>query len=243
MACHTDINDILRDYESHFADGLADGRSEDEVAAALGEPSRLARELRAEAGFRRWEENRNAGNFVGVVLALLGLATIDFIILLPLLCIMAAIFFGLSVACLGLVVGGSFLLFNLLWGERDRDVTITLPGRAFEKFILTGTGKMNLNGLNQEKLTINMAGVATITANGKVDDLNIKMAGVSKADFGQVTGRKTKIQMAGVNKADIAPSEEADVNIAGPSEVTLHSNPPKLDTHIMGPGRLHKVSP
>ncbi len=113
---HTDINDILRDYESHFADGLADGRSEDEVAAALGEPSRLARELRAEAGFRRWEENRNAGNFVGVVLALLGLATIDFIILLPLLCIMAAIFFGLSVACLGLVVGGSFLLFNLLWG-------------------------------------------------------------------------------------------------------------------------------
>lgn len=129
------------------------------------------------------------------------------------------------------------------WGERDRDVVITLPGRAFEKFILTGTGKMNLNGLNQEKLTINMAGVATIMANGKVDNLNIKMAGVSKADFGQVTGRKAKIQMAGVNKADIAPTEEADVNIAGPSEVTLHSNPPKLDTHIMGPGRLHKVSP
>jgi len=51
---------------------------------------------------------------VGVVLALLGLATIDFIILLPLLCGLAAIFFGLSVACLGCVVGGTFLLFNLL---------------------------------------------------------------------------------------------------------------------------------
>jgi len=111
---HTDISDILRDYESHFADGLADGRTEDEVAAALGEPARLARELRAEVGFRRWEEHRNPGNFVGVVLALLGLATIDFIILLPLLCGLAAIFFGLSIACLGLVVGGSFLLFNLL---------------------------------------------------------------------------------------------------------------------------------
>ena len=73
---HTDINEILRDYESHFADGLADGRSKDEVAAALGDPSRLARELRAEVGFRRWEEKRNPGNFLGVVLALLGLATI-----------------------------------------------------------------------------------------------------------------------------------------------------------------------
>src|SRR5580698_1249131 len=111
---HSDIDDILADYESHFADGAADGRSENEVAAALGDPARVARELRAEVGFRRWEENRSAGNFMGVVLALLGLATIDFIILLPLLCGLAAIFFGLSVSCLACVVGGSFLLFNLL---------------------------------------------------------------------------------------------------------------------------------
>ncbi|HJT43821.1 MAG TPA: DUF1700 domain-containing protein [Rhizomicrobium sp.] len=113
---HTDISDILADYESHFADGAADGRTQEEVAAALGDPARLARELRAEVGFRRWEENRSAGNFVGVVLALLGLATIDFIILLPFLCFLAALFFGLAVACLAMVVGGTFLLFNLLWG-------------------------------------------------------------------------------------------------------------------------------
>jgi uncharacterized membrane protein len=113
---HTDINDIVADYESHFADGAADGRTQEEVATALGDPVRLARELRAEIGFRRWEENRSAGNFLGVVLALLGLATIDFIILLPFLCFLAALFFGLAVACLGMVVGGAFLLFNLLWG-------------------------------------------------------------------------------------------------------------------------------
>ena len=113
---HSDISDIVADYETHFADGAADGRSQEEVAAALGDPARLARELRAEIGFRRWEENRSAGNFRGVVLALLGLATIDFIILLPFLCFLAALFFGLAVACLGMVVGGAFLLFNLLWG-------------------------------------------------------------------------------------------------------------------------------
>jgi uncharacterized membrane protein len=111
---HTDISDIVADYERHFADGAADGRTDDEVAAALGDPQRLARELRAEVGFKRWEQNRNAGNFLGVVLALLGLATIDFIILLPVLCAMAAIFFGLSVGCLGLIIGGSYLLMNLL---------------------------------------------------------------------------------------------------------------------------------
>jgi hypothetical protein len=127
------------------------------------------------------------------------------------------------------------------WHSRAKDVTITLPGRNFRKFRLAGTGTMNLNGLNQPELSIDMAGVGTITANGKVDDLSIRMAGVSKADFGKVTGRKASVKMAGVNSAHIAPTEEADVDIAGPSEVTLHSNPPKLDTRIAGPGRIHKV--
>lgn len=111
---HVDIGDIVTDYERHFADGAADGRTEEEVAAALGDPARLARELRAEVGFRRWEQRPSAGNFMGVVLALLGLATLDFIILLPLLCFLAAMFVGLGIGCLGMVVGGSFLLLNLL---------------------------------------------------------------------------------------------------------------------------------
>lgn len=127
------------------------------------------------------------------------------------------------------------------WGERDRNVIITLPGRKFEKFVLTGTGSMNLDRLDQPSLQIKMAGVGTIRANGKVEDLRMDMAGVGKADFAQVTGRKVKLQMAGVNSAHIAPTEEADIQIAGPSEVTLHSNPPKLDTRIMGPGRIRKV--
>jgi len=129
------------------------------------------------------------------------------------------------------------------WRDRETDVTVTLPGRAFKKFILTGTGKMNLDRLNQASLKVQVAGVATIKANGKVDDLRIEMAGVSNADFGQVTGRRADVKMAGVSKADIAPSDEANIEIAGPSEVTLHSNPPKLDTKIAGPGRIHKVGP
>ena len=61
-----------------------------------------------------YEDSSRFWTYWGTGLALLGLATIDFIILLPLLCALAAIFFGLSVACLGFIVGGSFLLFNLL---------------------------------------------------------------------------------------------------------------------------------
>jgi hypothetical protein len=129
------------------------------------------------------------------------------------------------------------------WHNRPAEVTITLPGREFRKFTLEGTGKMNLNHLNQASLKVQVAGVATIKANGKVDDLNIEMAGVSKADFSQVTGEKVEVQMAGVSEADIAPAEAADIKIAGPSTVNLYSNPKQLDTEIAGLGHLHKLGP
>ena len=38
------ISDIVADYATHFADAIAAGRTEAEVAEALGEPGRLARE-------------------------------------------------------------------------------------------------------------------------------------------------------------------------------------------------------
>jgi uncharacterized membrane protein len=109
-----DVNEILADYDSHFADGAAHGRSEDEVAQALGDPARLARELRAEAGFKRWENDRSAGNLLGVIFALIGLATLDLVFLLPLLLVVGVMIFAFGIAFLAFIVAGTFLVLNLL---------------------------------------------------------------------------------------------------------------------------------
>ena len=76
-------DEILKDYESHFADGQAAGRSEEEVAAALGDPERLAKELRAEFSLQRLEKKDGALNVMATIFALGGLATLDVLVLLP----------------------------------------------------------------------------------------------------------------------------------------------------------------
>jgi uncharacterized membrane protein len=100
------INDIVSDYENHFAEGHAAGRSEEEVAAALGDPGRLARELRAEHGLKRWEEERSASAGAGAVFAVLGLGAIDLLILLPILMGVGGTLFGLGVACVAVFFAG-----------------------------------------------------------------------------------------------------------------------------------------
>lgn len=105
----TTIADIVADHEAHFADGQAAGRTEAEVAAALGDPGRLAREMRAEAGLKQWEERKNPSNALAAVIALLGLGAIDIIFLLPLLMGVLGALFGVLVAVVAIFVSGGFV--------------------------------------------------------------------------------------------------------------------------------------
>jgi uncharacterized membrane protein len=100
------VADIVADYETHFADGVAAGRSEADVAAALGDPGRLARELRAEIGLKAWEENRNPSGAAAAVFAVLGLGAIDILILLPLLMTVGMAMFGVAVAVIAVFFAG-----------------------------------------------------------------------------------------------------------------------------------------
>jgi uncharacterized membrane protein len=112
-----EIDDILADYAAYFDEADASGRSEAEVAAALGDPRRLARELRAEFGLRRWENHHSLGNSGAVLLALGGLAAVDVMLLLPLLfaAMLVILVIGLLIFVLGIVGFGLLISLLKIW--------------------------------------------------------------------------------------------------------------------------------
>jgi uncharacterized membrane protein len=130
------IEEIVADYETHFAEGEAAGRSESDVSAALGDPQRLARELRAEAGLKRWETEHNPSAAVGAIIALIGLGAVDILFLLPILLPAIGILIG---CCVGVVVG-----FFAGAGLVGLGAFSTLPGAPFAQ-ILGGFGVMALS--------------------------------------------------------------------------------------------------
>jgi uncharacterized membrane protein len=103
------IDDIVADYEAHFNDAQEAGRSESEVAAALGDPERLAREQRAEQGVRRWQETKNPSAAAGAVFAILGLGAIDIFFLLPLLMGVLGTLLAFFIAAIFIFIGGGFV--------------------------------------------------------------------------------------------------------------------------------------
>ena len=134
----SEIDELVSDYAAHFADGMAAGRSEAEIAAALGDPMRLARELRAEAGFRRWESARTPANFFAVLFGFLALMAVDFIFLLPLLGGLALFTILVGFALLGLSLAGIVTLIRALsW---DHVLTGHFLSRTFGGIGLLGFG-------------------------------------------------------------------------------------------------------
>jgi uncharacterized membrane protein len=102
--------DIIADYEAHFDAAAEEGRPEEEVSAALGDPARLARELRLEAGVRQWREGRTPSSAFAAIVAFMGLATLDILILLPILISVLAIVLALYVAIIAVLIAGGFVL-------------------------------------------------------------------------------------------------------------------------------------
>ena len=103
------IADFVADYEAHFSDAAEAGRSEAEVAAALGNPDRLARELRAEAGVKSWETAQTPSSAVSAIIAILGLGALDIFVLLPILGGVIGTLIGIFTAAIGTFIAGGVI--------------------------------------------------------------------------------------------------------------------------------------
>ena len=98
--------DILFDYREHFSMGEADGKSEEEIAKALGNPNALAKRYKAEYYVETAEKNRTAGNLFRAVLATLGLGFFNLVFVLgPFIGLLAIIFALLAVSAATVITG------------------------------------------------------------------------------------------------------------------------------------------
>jgi uncharacterized membrane protein len=94
--------EILADYESYFAEGAAAGRDEQEVADSLGNPARIAAELRLDHDLRTWRDGGGGKPTLRTFSALAMLALLDGAAWLPLLLglFVVLLLFGTALAAL-----------------------------------------------------------------------------------------------------------------------------------------------
>lgn len=148
----------------------------------------------------------------------------------------------------GLNGGGDLTINNL----NQADVSFAIGGagkvRANNakletiKLTIGGSGTMDFDQITAREAKANIGGSGTIRAKGAIDDIRIGIGGSGRADFGAVTAKSADVHIGGHGDVDIAPTEVAKISIGGSGDVTLHSNPKELDTHIGGSGQIHRAA-
>ena len=113
--------EILNDYRAHFFEGQERGKSEEDLAKALGEPKRLARTFIADYHLQEIQNPRagqalstRAYHFLRASVVLISIFAFNFFFMLwPVLAIAFMLFIGFSLAAAAIVAGGAALLFSM----------------------------------------------------------------------------------------------------------------------------------
>lgn len=126
-----DRNEILQDFEEHFAIGMAEGKSEQEIAASLGSPDQIAREMNATRHIGVAKTNTTPSNIVRATWAVIGLSFFNLIIVLgPFIGIVGLVLGGWSMSA-AFIASPLLALFGIAFGGStmfDFSISIALCG-------------------------------------------------------------------------------------------------------------------
>lgn len=87
--------DILQDYQEHFDIGMEKGNTEEEIAASLGSPTQIAKELLAAYHLEKVEATTSTGNILRAMWAVVGLGFLNLIFVLgPFIALTGVMFAG-----------------------------------------------------------------------------------------------------------------------------------------------------
>lgn len=137
--------------------------------------------------------------------------------------------------------GDSFGYDRRMTSRPNLRISVTAP--AVEEFTLNGSQTLRIAGYDRPKLEVSIHGSGDVDAKGRTDSLELSIAGSGDANLGAVQVRKAEVNIAGSGDATVAPTESAEVNIAGSGDVTLATRPARLETHIVGSGKIVQPGP
>jgi hypothetical protein len=124
------------------------------------------------------------------------------------------------------------------WVSHAGRLRIMLTAPDVTAFHVMGTANLTISEYRQDRLKIRISGHGRVQAWGSSRATHVGIAGSGDVDLGRLTGESVKVEIAGSGRATIAPTEIADLGIAGSGVVTLMTKPPVLRTRFAGSGRV-----
>jgi hypothetical protein len=124
----------------------------------------------------------------------------------------------------------------------DKRLDAVLSGVAIRKFVVNGGENLDLGEIDQPGLDLFINGNGTVSGRGKVERLNLTIAGPGKAELGGLSANDAKVSILGSGEASLSPHGSVKLFIAGSGKLQLLTRPAELRQTIVGSGEVSQLS-
>ena len=115
--------------------------------------------------------------------------------------------------------------------------TIAVPN--LEVLNVSGAGKIDIKGMNNENFAIDADGAPTINVSGNTKMVNIHTNGAGKVNTYNLNAARAVVNSNGATQVEIDVNEQLDVTVNGPSSVTYKGDP-VVNKNVNGPGKVSR---
>lgn len=106
---------------------------------------------------------------------------------------------------------------------------------------ISGSGDVNLAGLQAEELVAELSGLGNLTvAAGAVERLRVQVSGSGNVEAPDLTSREAEVEISGLGSARVHVTENLEAEISGSGTVRYSGNP-QVSSRVTGLGSIEKV--
>src|SRR4029079_7866455 len=97
---------------------------------------------------------------------------------------------------------------------------LTLPGRSFRAFSIAGSGDVDLAGIDQPSLELNVMGAGDVKAEGRTPRLEVNLMGSGDADLRALLVEDAELNVMGSGNIDVSATDRLELSLLGSGDVT-----------------------
>ena len=116
---------------------------------------------------------------------------------------------------------------------------ISVPN--LEGLSVSGAGRIDVKGLNNDKFEVDANGAPTITVAGTTKVIDVGSNGAGKIDTTKLHASRGVVDANGATRVDLDVADQLDATVNGPSTVTYKGDP-TVNKTVHGPGKIEKRS-
>ena len=118
-------------------------------------------------------------------------------------------------------------------------VTVKISVPNLDGLSVSGAGRIEIRGMNNDNFQIDSSGAPVITVAGNTKLITIDSKGAGKIDTHNLHAARAVVDSKGVSRIDLDVKDQLDVTVSGPSSVTYIGDP-VVNKTINGPGKVEK---